>query len=467
MPLGRTFGFPANGAVSNLAIDAVPRSRACAPRSRRRLRRGPPPRAGRADHRLGRAHGGRRAARRHVPLLLGPTGSRTTRATSLGARAAAEPPARADRRVRGGRLDRAALLRRPLPRHPQRRRTCPSAPPTRAARRRRPLRIVFVGQAVERKGLPVLLRAFEALREHVPAELTLVGATPDEVEPLLLDDARRRARSARSTTSASARRCATPTCSCAPSLGGESFGMVLTEAFAAGHAGRRLGHRRLPRRRARRRRRRARPARRRDRAGRDAARPRARRPSAARAWRRRRAEHAERYAWPRVAERGRSRPTRTRSRSPRAAAAPRRPPCATALRPADLGRASPAAAPAEPRAAAARGRRRARALAIARRAALGAVALGGLCLAFVALERIGVDNIVRSLVASKPGVGARRPRRDVRVDGRCAASRWHAILERRAARACASGSATRCRARSSACSCRRRCRRASASRRAR
>jgi phosphatidylinositol alpha-mannosyltransferase len=33
----------------------------------------------------------------------------------------------------------------------------------------RPLRIVFVGQAVERKGLPVLLRAFEALREHVPA----------------------------------------------------------------------------------------------------------------------------------------------------------------------------------------------------------------------------------------------------------------------------------------------------------
>ena len=27
-----------------------------------------------------------------------------------------------------------------------------------------PLRIAFVGQAVERKGLPVLLRAFEALR---------------------------------------------------------------------------------------------------------------------------------------------------------------------------------------------------------------------------------------------------------------------------------------------------------------
>ena len=46
----------------------------------------------------------------------------------------------------------------------------------RRRRRRRELRILFIGQAVERKGLPVLLRAFEALREHVPATLTLVGA---------------------------------------------------------------------------------------------------------------------------------------------------------------------------------------------------------------------------------------------------------------------------------------------------
>src|SRR5436305_2962213 len=49
------------------------------------------------------------------------------------------------------------------------------------------LRIVFVGQAVERKGLPLLLRAFEALREQVPAELTLIGPTPAELDPLLLD----------------------------------------------------------------------------------------------------------------------------------------------------------------------------------------------------------------------------------------------------------------------------------------
>ena len=49
------------------------------------------------------------------------------------------------------------------------------------------LRVVFVGQAVERKGLPVLLRAFEALREHVPARLQVVGATEEEAAPLLLD----------------------------------------------------------------------------------------------------------------------------------------------------------------------------------------------------------------------------------------------------------------------------------------
>lgn len=50
------------------------------------------------------------------------------------------------------------------------------------------LRVAFVGQAVERKGLPILLRAFEALREHIPVELTIVGANREEVEPLLLDD---------------------------------------------------------------------------------------------------------------------------------------------------------------------------------------------------------------------------------------------------------------------------------------
>src|SRR3954452_18613748 len=105
-----------------------------------------------------------------------------------------------------------------------------------AAKRRapgEPLRIAFVGQAVERKGLPVLLRAFEALRREVPAELIVIGSTASELEPLLVesegiialgrvDDAAKEAalRSA--------------DLLCAPSLGGEFFGMVLTEAFAAG-----------------------------------------------------------------------------------------------------------------------------------------------------------------------------------------------------------------------------------------
>jgi phosphatidylinositol alpha-mannosyltransferase len=95
------------------------------------------------------------------------------------------------------------------------------------------LRIVFVGQAVERKGLPLLLRSFEALRDHIPTELTVIGPTAEELAPLMLDDrdvrvlgkvddARKREELQRADLL------------CAPSLRGESFGMVLTEAFAAG-----------------------------------------------------------------------------------------------------------------------------------------------------------------------------------------------------------------------------------------
>jgi phosphatidyl-myo-inositol alpha-mannosyltransferase len=100
------------------------------------------------------------------------------------------------------------------------------------ARPQRELRILFIGQAVERKGLPVMLRAFEALRDHIPATLTLVGACSEEVAYMILDDRgvqalgkvseeRKRAELARADVL------------CAPSLHGESFGMVLTEAFAA------------------------------------------------------------------------------------------------------------------------------------------------------------------------------------------------------------------------------------------
>ncbi|MBV9535780.1 MAG: flippase-like domain-containing protein [Solirubrobacterales bacterium] len=95
------------------------------------------------------------------------------------------------------------------------------------------LKIVFVGQAVERKGLPVLLRAFEALREHIPCELTLIGPSPQELEPLLLDG--RDVRALGKVDEAGKRgELERADLLCAPSLGGESFGMVLTEAFAAG-----------------------------------------------------------------------------------------------------------------------------------------------------------------------------------------------------------------------------------------
>src|SRR4051795_1840246 len=95
-----------------------------------------------------------------------------------------------------------------------------------------PLRLLFVGQAVERKGLPLLLRAFEALREHVDCELTVVGAGPDEIAPLLLDA---RGVTALGKVDEDRKRAALREAEvlCAPSLGGESFGMVLTEAFAA------------------------------------------------------------------------------------------------------------------------------------------------------------------------------------------------------------------------------------------
>jgi phosphatidylinositol alpha-mannosyltransferase len=95
-----------------------------------------------------------------------------------------------------------------------------------------PLRILFIGQAVERKGLPVLLRAFEALREQVPATLTLVGASADEVAHMMLDDRGVQALGKVSEARKLAE-LADAEVLCAPSLHGESFGMVLTEALAA------------------------------------------------------------------------------------------------------------------------------------------------------------------------------------------------------------------------------------------
>ena len=98
------------------------------------------------------------------------------------------------------------------------------------------LRILFVGRPEERKGLPVLLSAFSALVHHIPAQLTVVGASRDEIEPYLADpevaesvDALGRVR-----RSELWRNLHEADVLCAPSLSGESFGMVLSEAFAAG-----------------------------------------------------------------------------------------------------------------------------------------------------------------------------------------------------------------------------------------
>ena len=190
-----------------------------APRAaRRRLRRRAHPRAGRAAGQLGRAL----LAPDGLPLVgtfhtysenASPTGSRRS---ALGGAAADEPPARAHRRLRGRRLDRAALLRRALPDRPQRRaprrrlpgrrrageglqrgRDAPGLSRGRTARQlagarageSAPLRILFIGQAVERKGLPVLLRAFEALREHVPGDAhARRRLAPRRSRHMMLDD---------------------------------------------------------------------------------------------------------------------------------------------------------------------------------------------------------------------------------------------------------------------------------------
>jgi phosphatidyl-myo-inositol alpha-mannosyltransferase len=98
------------------------------------------------------------------------------------------------------------------------------------------LRLVFVGRPEERKGLPVLLTAFEALVEHVPSRLTVIGAEREDVLRYLADPETLRCIDVRGRVSGEDLWAALHEADmlCAPSLSGESFGMVLTEAFAAG-----------------------------------------------------------------------------------------------------------------------------------------------------------------------------------------------------------------------------------------
>jgi phosphatidylinositol alpha-mannosyltransferase len=98
------------------------------------------------------------------------------------------------------------------------------------------LKILFVGRPEERKGLPILLTAFNALVEHVPCKLTVIGAEREDVLRYVADPDLLRFMDVRGRVSGEAlwRELHQADILCAPSLSGESFGMVLTEAFAAG-----------------------------------------------------------------------------------------------------------------------------------------------------------------------------------------------------------------------------------------
>jgi phosphatidyl-myo-inositol alpha-mannosyltransferase len=234
LPLGRTVGIGANGAVSNLSVS--PSGGVLAPR--RELNRG--------DYDVVHVH------EPLVPLVgwnatlgsgapaVGTFHAYSTKAvpnhlaTMLGARrmfnrlsariAVSEAAAWSGRRWFGGRyeiipngVDVAAAPSDPKP-------------PSDA------LRVVFVGRAEERKGLPVLLGAFGALVEHVPCRLTVIGAEREDVLRFLADPETMRFIDLPGRVSGRElwRHLHDADLLCAPSLSGESFGMVLTEAFAAG-----------------------------------------------------------------------------------------------------------------------------------------------------------------------------------------------------------------------------------------
>ena len=290
---------------------------------------------------------------------------------------------------------------------------------------RETLKLVFVGQAVERKGLPLLLRAFEALREHVPTELTVIGPTTEELAPLLLD-----ARGVRALGKVDDERkryeLEHADILCAPSLGGESFGMVLTEAFAAGTtvvASDIAGYRDVVT------------------DGRDGVlvppadpqalaetlrdlhhEPARRRSLAAEA-----ANTVQRFSWDRVA-------TEVLGAyedaivTPRPETAMQRASVGIGATPADLKpKLKAARLPSlEHKPTASEARRGA--MAYIRRGAMLGVTFGGVILAYLALQKIGITNIVNSLVNSSPsfvllGLAAMCAAMAVR------AISWHAILQ--------------------------------------
>lgn len=264
------------------------------------------------------------------------------------------------------------------------------------------LRVLFVGREDERKGLPVLLAAFSALRQHVPISLDVVGARPESVLPLLaqleggaegielfghVDDRQLWERLHDADVL------------CAPSLGGESFGMVLTEAFAAGTpvvASDIAGYRRVVRH------------------GSDGllvppGRPvelaEALRALALNPARRREMGEAARirareFAWPRVAAKVGAVYERSLE-APKPRTVSQRSAVKLGLRPADLSPRRPARRlaslePADDRS------RLSRVGSVVRRAALALSAIAGVLLALLALKRVGADDVASMLVRSSP-----------------------------------------------------------------
>ncbi len=285
------------------------------------------------------------------------------------------------------------------------------------------LRIVFVGQAVERKGLPLLLRAFEALREHIPTELTVIGPTDEELGPMLLDAQGVHALG-KVDEETKRRELERADVLCAPSLRGESFGMVLTEAFAAGTpvvASDIAGYRDVVR----------------DRVDgvlvprgdaqalaetlRDLYDEPERRTEMARAA----AANVERFAWPRVAEQVMNAYADAIA-TPAPVGAWQQAAVRVGVRPADLKPRVPARRlpTLEPKTPASRNP----ALALVRRVALVAVSFVGAFLAYLALQKIGVGNIANALINSSPsfvllGLGIMCSAMVMR------AFSWHAILQ--------------------------------------
>jgi phosphatidylinositol alpha-mannosyltransferase len=400
VPLGRTVGVPANGAVSNLA--ATPTNIV---RARRALEAG--------GYDVVHVHepvapviGWDTLCSSDLPLVgtfhcYSDNGVSNGIASLIGARrrlnqlkvriAVSEAAAWTGQRYFGGRyrvIPNGVNLPVEGPPQPDRRAGTVAAAP---------LRIAFIGQAVERKGLPVLLRAFEALRMHVPVQLTLVGVGPDDVAPVL-EDQHGITALGKVDDATKDRVLREADVLCAPSLGGESFGMVLTEAFAQGTpvvASDIPGYRDVVRH---------------DVDGvlvprgdatalaealRDLALEPARRVALARAA----AERAERFAWPRVADEvleaygdaiAMQEPATARARLA----------LRTGFAVADgLPRVPATRLPSLEVDAANRSRAGRAAL---RRFAMLLCATGGLALAFFALSRIGLQRIADSLIASSP-----------------------------------------------------------------